>query len=331
MGTYTEIRNAADIGEGKRFLSSEKQITIVHQGALGDTVLLVPLFRSLRERFAGCRIRIVTRPNLGQMLTMMGITDAYASADDREHSVWFAAATVGADEPNSRPAWGNSDVLISAVSNGADHWAENARQARRGLGRAGDLSLFFFDPRPGDFAGHVCEWHREQLAALALLSEPPQALPRVNPDGAIVIHPGSGGDAKCWPRERFLALARALKRNGLTPTIILGEAEQERWGNALVNSLKDEFPWYLHMGLYELAERLSRARLYLGNDSGVTHLAAAMAVPVIALFGPSNEVQWRPAGPSVKILRAPAPDETVLEKLEEATVLHEMLAELRQL
>ncbi len=286
-------------------MSCQQHITIVHQGALGDTILLVPLFRALRMRLSGCHITIITRPNLGQMLTMMGLTDAYASAEDREHALWFAAAGEG-DAPNSSPAWATSDLLISAVSSGKDAWSENARRARRGMPAD---SLLFFDPRlptpPNHFAGHLCRWHRQQLSPLAL-DEPPLPPPRVNPDGALVMHPGSGGDNKCWPREHFLALGRSLKRNGIVPTIILGEAEQERWGNALINSLKDEFPWYLHMGLYELAERLSRARLYLGNDSGVTHLAAAMAIPVIALFGPSNEVQWGPVGPSVKILRAAA-------------------------
>ena len=71
-----------------------KQISIVHQGALGDTVLLIPLVRSLRKRFAeGVKITLVTRPNLGQMLKMMGFIDAYASAEDREHTLWFAPPT----------------------------------------------------------------------------------------------------------------------------------------------------------------------------------------------------------------------------------------------
>jgi ADP-heptose:LPS heptosyltransferase len=305
---------------------SSVQITVVHQGALGDSILLIPLFASLRARHGRCSITVVSRTNLGQMLTMMGIVEGYASADDREHTMWFVAPE--GDKANSAPAWAKSDVLISAVSNGADAWAANARAAR-GSGEG----LHFFDPRPADgYGGHVTAWHRQQLAGQGLeLAEPAPPLLRVNPDGAVVIHPGSGGDAKCWPRERFLALGRDLKRNGIVPTMILGEAEQERWGRKVIEELKEEFPWYLHMGLYELAEKMSRARLYLGNDSGVTHLAAAMGVPVIALFGPSNDMQWRPAGPSVKVLRAERPHEEELDKLEKDVVLAEMLAELRKM
>jgi len=271
---------------------------------MGDTVLLIPLFRALKQRFGGesCAITVVTRTNLGQMLMMMGFVDAYASADDRDHSRWFALPE--GDQPASMPAWAGADLLISAVSNGTDAWAANARLARQKAERP--EGLFFFDPRPPEeFAGHVTAWHREELGGRGLvLEEPPLPLLRVNPDGAVVIHPGSGGEAKCWPREKFLSLAHSLKRNGIIPTLILGEAEQDRWGRGFVDSLKDEFPWYLHMGFYELAERLSRARVYLGNDSGVSQLAAAVGVPVIVLFGPSSESQWLPVGPQVKVLRA---------------------------
>jgi ADP-heptose:LPS heptosyltransferase len=299
------------------------RISVVHQAALGDTVLLMPLFRSLRQHFPGCAITLVTRSNFGQMLTMLGEVDAYASADDRDHTALFVAPE---GDPAAPPAWADCDLLISAVSDGRDAWAQNAARspARRRL---------FFQPRPpADYPGHVTAFHREQLVQQGLpLDEAKLPLPRSNPDGAVVIHPGSGGDAKCWPRERYLSLGRTLKRLRIVPTFILGEAEQERWGIKVVDALKDEFPWYLHMGLYELAEKLGRARMYLGNDSGVTHLAGAVGIPTVALFGPSDDQQWRPIGPGVRIKRAPAPQEKNLDALSEEAVLHEVLAELRKL
>ncbi|HUO09512.1 MAG TPA: glycosyltransferase family 9 protein [Phycisphaerae bacterium] len=312
------------------------RISIVHQGALGDTILLVPLFRSLRQRFSagGCHITIITRTNLGQMLMLLGFVDAHASAEDRDHTLWFASPD--GLHPNSLPEWSNCDLMISFVSSGNDAWARNAKFAMQppasGYWQI-ETPLLFVDPRPpADFAGHVTEWHRSQLETLDLYP-PPAPLPRKNPDGPVVIHPGSGGDAKCWPREKFLSLGRTLKRNGILPTFILGEAEQERWGFKVVDELKEEFPWYLHMGLYELGEKLSRVRLYVGNDSGVSHLAGAVGVPVIALFGPSNDRQWTPIGADghVKILRAEHPHETDLANLDEAVVLNEMLAELRKI
>ena len=303
------------------------RITLVHQAALGDTVLLIPLLRSLRMRFPDAAITLVTKTNLGQMFTMLGLVEAYASADDREHTAWFSAPeNKSPAEPNSRPAWADADYLLCGVAGPNDPWAQNAYLARP---NAQPKSLLFFQPRPpAEYPNHVTQWHREQLAELDLV-EPQPPLPRVNPDGVILIHPGSGGDAKCWARERFISLGRSLKRNGIIPTYVLGEVEQEKWGYRLIDEMKVEFPWYLHMGLYELAERISRARLFVGNDSGVTHLAAAMGVPTIALFGPSNDRQWSPVGPAVKILRAPEPNSTNLDALDESTLLSEILAELR--
>ena len=301
------------------------RITIVHQAALGDTVLLIPLFRSLRQRFGTCAITLVARTAFGHMLTRLGFADGHASADDRDHTLWFAPPEGG--RPNSTPPWARCDLLLGAVAAPGDPWAANARLARPGCD---PNSILFFSPRPPpEYPGHVTAWQRRQLPSLGLAAAP-EPLARKNPDGAVVLHPGSGGDAKCWPRQRFLALGRALKRHSIVPTFILGEVEQERWDRATIEGLQEEFPSYLNLGLSDLAEKLSESRLYLGNDSGVTHLAAALGVPVIALFGPSNDVQWSPVGPAVTILRPPPPHTSNLEALLESTILHKMLTELRR-
>jgi len=303
------------------------RVTLVHQGALGDTLLLMPLVRSIKARFAaegGVHVTLVTRPNLGQALTMHGHIDAFASADDRAHSAWFAPPE--GDKPNSRPDWATCDVLLSAVSNGDDAWAANARLAVN----PGTM-ICYFEPRPpADYPGHVTTFHRVMLGSLSLPGAPPVPVCS-NPDGPILVHPGSGGEAKCWPRENFIQLARDLKRNGIILTIILGEAEQERWGRALMKELGDEFPFYLHIGLYELIEKMSRARIYLGNDSGVSHLAAMTGVPTITLFGPSDDRQWRPVGPHVEVLRAPPPHERDLTRLSVPDVMAAIMAELRRI
>ena len=75
------------------------------------------------------------------------------------------------------------------------------------------------------------------------------------------------------------------------------------------------------MDIETVYAELAGARLYLGNDSGVTHLAAAMGIPTVALFGPSDDRQWRPLGPAVRILRAAPPHERELNALAPAAVL----------
>ena len=98
----------------------------------------------------------------------------------------------------------------------------------------------------------------------------------------IVIHPFSGSPKKNWPLECFHALAERL------PLPV--EWAQDRFDN-----------------LFELAEWIAGARLYIGNDSGITHLAAAVGVPVLAIFTASDPAVWAPRGANV--LRNPTIDE----------------------
>lgn len=298
-------------------------ISLIHTAALGDTILLIPLLRALRAKFPHAHITLVMRPAFGQMFTMRGIAHAWHSADDPAHTAWFSPPD-RPHIPNTHPAWANADLLLSAVSTGTDPWADNARAA---LFPHTDRLLTFNPKPPEDYPRHVTAWHAEQLAAQGL-HLPPAPLPPIlkNPDGPLVFHPGSGGEAKCWPPDHYLTLADALARNGIKPTFILGEAEQERWGRPAVAMLNERFHTFLHIGLYELSERLARARLYLGNDSGVSHLAAALGTPTITLFGPSNHTQWHPIGPDVTLLHAPNPQQ--MASLPPETVLHTLLTKI---
>lgn len=132
------------------------------------------------------------------------------------------------------------------------------------------------------------------------------ALPRLD----VVIHPGSGGKAKNWPLERFLQVSEALEAEGRAVTWCLGPAEESLELPMTAKALKIE-------SLVALARELARAQLYIGNDSGITHLAAAVGCRTVAIFGPTNPRVWAPLGKAVRVVhRSPWPD--VAEVLEAA-------------
>jgi len=274
------------------------RITLVHQAALGDTILLLPLLAGLRGRYPRARITLVSHASLGRLLQRMGAVDDHGSAEGPEHGRWFADDGASA---SGRPEWAACDLLISAVSDGKDAWAQHAEHA------APDARRVYFEPRPpADYAGHVTRYHREQLAAQGLeLPEPAAGIANVNENGAVLIHPGSGGAAKCWPRERFGSVAEKLEARGIVVKWLLGPVETERWGAASVDALRCRFSVLIHQDIETVYAELVKARLYLGNDSGVTHLAAASGIRTVALFGPSNLMQWRPVGPQVQVVKAP--------------------------
>jgi ADP-heptose:LPS heptosyltransferase len=119
------------------------------------------------------------------------------------------------------------------------------------------------------------------------------------------IHPGSGGRSKKWPLENFLALADQLQaQKKWQPFFILGPVEEEVSPGMAETIQARGFPLVRHLPLNVLAGLLELSAGYLGNDSGVTHLAAALDRPTFALFGPTDPWLWGPEGKRVVILQS---------------------------
>ena len=113
-----------------------------------------------------------------------------------------------------------------------------------------------------------------------------------------LLLPGSGSAEKNWPAAKFAALARRLQPQ-IAVAIAIGPAEA-----VLAPSFAETGCAILtDMELGELAGIAASASLFVGNDSGVSHLAAAASAPGIALFGPTDPVRWRPLGQSVTVFR----------------------------
>jgi heptosyltransferase-3 len=118
----------------------------------------------------------------------------------------------------------------------------------------------------------------------------------------LVIHPGSGGSNKCWHLDNFLAVAKELSREGMDVIFLLGPAELERFSDATIESMNRAGKCVRDLSLTEVLGLLSCADLFVGNDSGITHLAAAMGTKTLAVFGPTDPDVYRPLGPAVTVL-----------------------------
>ena len=158
-------------------------------------------------------------------------------------------------------------------------YGANRGQFREGVARYG-LPFRFLEvlpPREGET--HAADFFLKQVGG-----EPP-AVPGIEVEregaGGVYIHPFSGSAKKNWPLEKFRALAARLPG---PVHWVRGEEDP-----ALEEAIGP-------MELEDLARRLAGARLYVGNDSGVSHLAAAVGAPVVALFGPTDARVWAPRG-----------------------------------
>ncbi len=139
---------------------------------------------------------------------------------------------------------------------------------------------------PPDYPGHASKFFCDQVGAADRV--PRIAISPCLHRGTIVIHPFSGGKRKNWPLSCYQALANRIDYGPVE--WIAGPEEQLEVANRF-GSLADLASW------------LAGARLYIGNDSGITHLAAAIGVPTLALFGPTDPERWAPRGDNIHILR----------------------------
>lgn len=170
------------------------------------------------------------------------------------------------------------------------------------------------DPTPGP-AVHAASWYTAALAPWNIRPLEVEAvffLPADEANAAakpllerlgerfVAIHPGSGSSRKNWPADRFAALAREFSSNH--PWLLV-EGPADRDAASLLRDLPGAVVGRdLPLGV--LASVLSKARLYVGNDSGISHLAAAVGAPSLVLFGPTDPNVWGPRGRRVRALRA---------------------------
>jgi hypothetical protein len=296
---------------------------VVHQGALGDFVLLGPVLAALGQLGP---THLVTHAAHGRLAARLLPNLQAHDADAPRWSALFADdAQV---HPDVAAVLSGAARIVSFVSDGRDAWARNVRRL------AGQATLHAVTPRPpADYRGHVTQWHAEQLQrqgwarAWTAPATRPGQVQHLAAD--VLVHPGSGGLDKCWPVERYAALVAMLRKRGLAVRVVMGEAEAARgWVNATESrwsTNKPSGPEGRGLGgrvcatLDELVEEMNQASVYVGNDAGPTHLAAALGLSVVALFGPSDALQWAPVGRAVRVLAPPSP--RAMTWLDVATVL----------
>ncbi|MCL6648612.1 MAG: glycosyltransferase family 9 protein [Chloroflexi bacterium] len=272
---------------------------VIRPGALGDTLLAAPALRALRRRWG----RVVLVGSLPAATLLAPLVDAVLGIEEPAAAALFLAE-------NSRDARFRQQV---GTPRQAVVWLRQPAAVLPALERLALPPLVIAPGQPGSTL-HVTDY------LLATLGEPPgcwEPLPvapetqqeadrllaaRGIPAGAIGLALGAGSAAKCWPVEHFAALARVLQPQ---PVFALaGPADQlaaARWRH-----LQPELPLLEDVPLPLLPGVLSRAAAVVANDSGPGHLAAALGVAVVSLFGPSDPLRWAPRGPRVVVLRAPA-------------------------
>jgi heptosyltransferase III len=301
---------------------ASNRVLVIFPGALGDLMCLMPALAAISRRHPGASVELMTRFELARLVAGRSVVARAHSIDSREVGELFADESLL--NLNARRFFGDFDRIYS-------FFASDDSRFRARLAAATDGEVSFHPFRPGG-EGHVSGGY---MRAIGEASSPIDARLEPTPDdlaaasrvlaeskcdisNLIVIFPGSGSPEKNWPAGKFAALASMVNDKGRSSVVVFGPAEASIvpiFREAGVTVLKD-------LDLPTVAAIARLAAGFVGNDSGVSHLAAAVGAPGVVIFGPTDPARWRPMGPGgdarIRVLRGVPIDSVEVREVADA-------------
>jgi heptosyltransferase III len=289
------------------------RILIVRGGAIGDFIMTLPAIAALRAQWPAAEIEILGYPHIAELGRGEKYADAVRSIEAKAMAGFFVPN--GQLDADLKNYFGSFNLVVSYLFDPDSLFADNVR-------RCGVKQVIEASPRPTEV--HAAEHYCKPLEKLAIFVSSPRSkivirddersaairfLQEVGAGTRVVLHPGSGSEKKNWSVEKFAALARWIS-DELAAEVLLVEGEADKLPVAQVLKLISPRPARVLSGLKlrELAAVLEQCSLFVGNDSGITHLAAAVGMPTVALFGPSSLPIWEPRGEQVAVVKFGAND-----------------------
>ena len=290
--------------------NSRRKVLVIHPGALGDVLLARPALQALHRRFSKHEIAFLGGRAVGTLLHECGevsqvfpielahLSELFAGVEclsppfldwlkhvdtvvgwlaDTDGAAAATLQTVGVQSIQFRPA-------LSA-SSPSEHQTDRYCEA---------FGLEVLDPMV----------YRPLTVPLVLRGQAKRILETLNVQKGkplVVIHAGSGSARKCIDSWRLAQVVDWVSRSGATPLLLEGPADHDSVA-AVLSELKHAVPVVRGESVSLVAGVLSHAALYIGQDSGVTLLAAGLAIPTVACFGPTDPHRWAPRGPHVTVL-----------------------------
>jgi heptosyltransferase III len=297
------------------------RILVIRGGAIGDFILTLPAIRLLREAFPQAHLEILGYRHIIALAEGRAYADGARSI---EYGAMAAFFVPGSDlAPDLVEYFASFQQVVSYLYDPSRFFEANLR-------RAGVKNFLPAFVRIDDSA-HAAQQLAQPLQTLALYLESHAATVHPSADDRaaareftihagplIAIHPGSGSARKNWPVAQWIALASELRARHPAARLVLIGGEADHAPLAALAAAHPEALCARDLPLPTLAAVLERCTLFLGHDSGISHLAAAVGTPCVLLFGPTDPGIWAPANRGVKILTAPDGE---LERLAVARVL----------
>lgn len=322
------------------------KILVIRGGAIGDFILTLPVFAALRKFLPGNQIEALAYPRVAELALAGGLVDRVRPIEERGFASFFAR---GIELPREQADYfGGFAVIVSFLYDPDGIFQENvarcsSAQFLDGPHRPDEstpvhaadallkplerLAIFDADSTPRlTLVGQASRLPAEEMVANTPTDASLTNAAPVPSEGrrdacpTIALHLGSGSEKKNWPEKNWATLiVRLLERGDVNLLLIGGEAERDRL-QRIAPKHSPRLQFAQNLPLTELAARLTSAAAFVGHDSGITHLAAALGLCGLALWGESSDVIWRPRSERIDVVKTPGGlaalrVETVIEKL----------------
>lgn len=272
------------------------KILVLRGGALGDLILTLPTLRQLRKGYPAGYIRLLGIFPQAR-LAAPKIVDAVDRVDGPEMAPIFAEGPLPA---TLREQLGKFDIAVNLFD-------DPGSVISRNLTAAGVKSVIG-RPQINAAKEHAVYQLAGALEPLGLaLSDPVPSLEIELPlarSPLLAVHVGSGSPRKNWPIGYWVDLIARLEPQFREILLVGGEADFVPVGEFLSQTRLQNLKTLVNADLTDLIGALSRCSLFIGHDTGVSHLAAAVGTPTVVLFGPTDATVWAPLGEHVSVIAA---------------------------
>ena len=310
-----------------------RRILVIRGGAVGDVIVTLPAFRALRLAFPNAHIEVLGHPQRVCLARHPAYADAIVDAEKLDIYRLFSR---GVREARILASYlSGFDLILSYVPALSPVFIDNIQRYCSG-------KVIAWPPHP---SGAVHATDHLLRPVLGFVDTTPSAEPRVYPDtehrqaanrfwqstglpvqGVLAIHAGSGGPHKLWPQEGWQQVLTWAVNNGVPGILTCGPAEQERGLGPLLKNLSPAWQVLRNVPLPMLAAILEKCTVFAGHDSGVTHLAAAVGTPTLALFGPTDPRVWGPRGHRACVMQPATPGPLGLDNMPVGAVIETLRA-----
>ena len=299
-------------------------ILVIHQGALGDFILALPAIENLRKTFPQARSVIMGYPRILELVEHHFYAEEILSIDQQGMATFFVRE--GELNKTLSRFFNEFDLIVVFGKDGEGTLIGNLKRVCHG-------QILHINPFPlWDQRVHLTDHLLKELSRYGFsISE---AIPKLylneldqifgknfwkgkgldmeERSEVIVLHPGSGSKRKVWPLERVLDLIGYLRKHLQSRMlIVLGPAEGpeiRKTFERMERESSDTAPILAKgLSLLQLASVMADCRLFIGNDSGISHMAAALGLPIVTIFGPTDQRVWSPRGKKVFVVRREIP------------------------